>query len=118
MIALMPSYPNWTPWTDDNAYYSAPLGILGGGCVAFALILSDEAFGYLPGRVHEDVSRLKVGDIIRLYDNTHSAVILEINSNGVVLAEGNVNSSILWGRTLSTWELKTSLDYIITRYPE
>ena len=58
---------------------------------------------------------IRVGDILRVYNNSHSVIILEKNSDGVVIAEGNFNDSVHWGRTLSKAEVE-SADYYITRY--
>ena len=87
------------------------------GCSAFAIELSDAAFGDLPRREHYDVSALHVGDIIRLDNNSHSVIVLEVRADSVVIAEGNYNSSAHWGRELTFSEIRSSLTYIWTRYP-
>lgn len=117
MVALKKKYPEGKRWTNDNYYYSPQLG--GGyGCAGFAFALSDAAFGNLPARKHTDFTDLKVGDILRVNGNTHSVVILEITSDGVILAEGNFNSSIHWGRTMSFDEIERYGTYVTTRYPQ
>ena len=120
MIAFKEKYPEGTAWTNDN-YYSWKGGIFSGGygCAGFAFMLSDAAFGSLPARQYSDVSSdIKVGDILRINNNSHSVIVLEVNDTGVVIAEGNYKGTVHWGRTLTWSALKSSLDYIMTRYPE
>lgn len=111
-------YPEGMRWTNSD-YYRWKGGIIpnGYGCVAFAYILSDEAFGSLPARQHTDVSSIRVGDILRINQDTHSVIVLEVNDEKVVIAEGNYNSSIHWGRTFDRKTLEKSINYIYTRYP-
>lgn len=119
IMSLKSSYPEGKRWTNDN-YYKWDAGIYSGGygCYGFAFILSDEAFGQLPARKHTDFNSIRIGDIVRINKNTHSVVVTHIENNIVTLAEGNFNSSIHWGRTMSSEELIGKADYIITRYPE
>ncbi len=120
MTALKAQYPEGMRWTNDN-YYEWKGGIYSGGygCVGFAFILSDEAFGKLPARLIKDysVSDIRVGDILRMNNDTHSVVVLSIDESGAVIAEGNYNNSVHWGRKISSAELE-KLTYIMTRYPE
>lgn len=120
MIALKAKYPEGTPWTNDN-YYDWKGGIYdrGYGCAGFAFILSDAAFGDLPARQFTDFAQLRVGDILRMNNNGHSVVILEIRGDQYVIAEGNYNSSIHWGRIVSKDEVFSSATtYAMTRYPQ
>ncbi len=116
MIALQSSYPEGMAWTNDN-YYAWNGGIYSGGygCAGFAFLLSDAAFGSLPARMHYDASNVRVGDILRMNGNTHSVIVLSVDSDGVTVAEGNYNNSIHWGRKISTDELQ-GVDYVMTRY--
>lgn len=122
-------WTNFTPYgkdspTNETAYWfnGGPVkGARGGvGCAAFVFILSDTAFGTLPARVtdfgqfsYEDI---KVGDILRL-NNTHFVIVLEKSATGVIVAEGNYNKSVHWGRALSKAEAEAA-NFIVTRYPE
>lgn len=141
MIALKDrdEYKEGTVWTDDEpysdskGYYRWKGGTIDGknivavGCVAFAFILSDEAFGSLPARMYaaggftfEDI---KVGDILRVNNDTHTVIVLETNDAGVVVAEGNISTGdhkgrIHWGRGISKEEVMSSTSHYITRYPE
>lgn len=119
MVALEAQYPSWSPWTDDN-YYKWKGGIFSGGygCVGFAFMLSDAAFGDLPARkvTEFEFSDVRVGDILRIYNNTHSTIVLEVHDDYVVTADGNVLGFVLWGNTYSADEV-LSADYLLTRYP-
>jgi hypothetical protein len=119
IMALKPEYPDGMSWTNSN-YYGWNGGIFSGGygCMGFAFMLSDAAFGDLPARKHYNLNEVKVGDILRINNNTHSVVVIEKNSTWVTLAEGNFNRSVRWGSKASLVDIKRKLDYIITRYPE
>lgn len=120
LISFKEKYPEGMSWTNENRSYTSytiypGYAYTGYGCAAFAFELSDAAFGSQPRIEHMNVSDIKVGDILRL-DNSHSVIVLEVQSGGVIIAEGNYNSSVHWGRFLSTSEIKNSLTYIWTRY--
>lgn len=118
MISLQDKYPTGMEWTNDN-YYKWNGGIYSGGygCVGFAFMLSDAAFGSLPTRITEsfNADSLRVGDILRY--SGHSVVVLEIHETYVTIAEGNINNSILWGREISFDEIESSFEHHMTRYP-
>lgn len=117
MIALKSKYPNGMEWTNDNCY-SWKGGIYGQGCgcAGFAFILSDAAFGTKKATKNQNYNNIKVGDIVRLYNDSHSVVILEIHDDYYILAEGNINSSIYWGRKITKDELLSAANYVLTRY--
>ena len=122
MMALEPQYPEGMHWTNDD-YYAWNGGYFTGGygCAGFAFILSDAAFGTEPCRIIDDdvtIADIRVGDILRINNDTHSVIVLEVHADHVVIAEGNFNSSIHWGRTLSADTIASTTDYIMTRYPE
>lgn len=118
MIALQEKYPEGTSWTNDN-YYEWKGGIYSGGygCAAFAMRLSDEAFGSRPARKYTSKAKVRVGDILRINNDTHSVIVLAVNEDGTVtIAEGNYNASVHWGRKI---DLSSSgLVYGLTRYPK
>ncbi len=118
IVALRAQYPEGMRWTNDDYYLSPALYQAGYGCHAFALILSDAAFGSNPGTTYEDLSQVRVGDILRVNYDTHTVVVLEVRDGGVVVAEGNYNASIHWGRVISFGELSRGFMYGITRYVE
>lgn len=119
MIALKSSYPEGMTWTNDN-YYGWKGGYYTGGygCAGFAFLLSDAAFGDAPSKIHTDFNGIRQGDIIRLNYNTHSVIVLEVRSDSVIVAEGNYNSSIHWGREISYSEIKRTGSYVMTRYSD
>ncbi len=120
IIALQDKYPDDMEWTNDNFYMWNGGGPYSGGygCVAFAFILSDAAFGNLPARQVNtlDLSAIRVGDIIRY--SGHSVIVLEVHEDYVIVAEGNINSSVMWGRDVSLDELSDGFEHYLTRYPE
>ena len=114
-------YPSGMEWTNDDFYMWNGGGTYAGGygCVAFAYTLSDVAFGDLPCTEYDtfDASRIRVGDILR--NSYHSVIVLEVHADHVVVAEGNINSSVLWGREISFDEIGgDGFEHHITRYPE
>lgn len=117
MIAQKANFPEGMRWDNSN-FYAWHGGIYSGGfgCAGFAFALSDAAFGVAPARMHYDPSAIKVGDIVRMNNDTHSVIVLEVNSDHVVVAEGNYNSSVHWGRKISKAELANSTNNVITRY--
>lgn len=119
MIAMKSKYPEGMKWNNDN-YYAWQGGIYKGGygCAGFAFAISDAAFGSLSARQHTNFSAIKVGDIVRMNYDTHSVIVLEIKEDGVIVAEGNYNSSIHWGRGISFSDIQKTGTYVLTRYPE
>lgn len=120
MIALKSQYPEGTRWTNDN-FYAWKGGIYSGGagCAGFAFMLSDAAFGSLPARkvTKVSLSDVRAGDILRINNDTHSVIVLEVQTDGVVIAEGNYNSSVHWGRTLNKSTVE-SASYLLTRWSQ
>ena len=126
MAALEEEYPEGTEWTNETGYnwkgYSPANGVYWGGgygCVAFAFLLSDAAFGDLPARelTNITIDDVRVGDILRINNDSHSVIILEVHDDHVILAEGNYMGTIHWGRKLTADEVAKA-DYMLTRYPE
>lgn len=120
--AMYSKYPEGMYWTNANGYaWKGGIFTMGFGCAGFAFHLSDAAFDNCPARIIRNCSNLKrdlrVGDIPRINGDTHSVIIIEKTDTGVVFAEGNYNSSIHWGRTMTYGELQSVIDYYITRYP-
>ena len=141
MIALknQDAYKEGTPWTDyepysdSKGYYYWKGGNIDGmrisavGCVAFAFILSDAAFGSLPARMSAAGSfkfeDIKAGDILRVNNDTHTVIVLETGDAGIVVAEGNISDGdhkgkVHWGRAISREEVMKTASHYITRYPE
>ena len=134
MIALKEDerYQEGTAWTDYTPYEGSNLyrwkgGTLGGvnivasGCVAFAFTLSDAAFGSLKNRMYAngqfEFEDIKVGDILRVNNDGHTVIVLEVYDESVVVAEGNYDGKIHWGRGMTKDEVMRDTSHYITRYP-
>lgn len=118
IMSLKSRYPDGMEWT-NNIHYDWKGGIYRGGygCAAFAFILSDAAFGEAPARLHTDVSRIRIGDVLRMYSNTHVAVVIgRYTDGGFAIAEGNNGKKVKWGRRISPQEL-SDISLVITRWP-
>ena len=126
-------WTDYEPYSDSKGYYYWKGGNLDGhrisavGCVAFAFILSDEAFGNLPARMYASggfaFEDIKAGDILRVNNDTHTVIVLEVNDAGVVVAEGNISmgdhkGKVHWGRAISKEDVMRNTSHYITRYPE
>lgn len=114
-------YPEGMPWTNDNSYRWNINNTTGYGCAAFAFLLSDTVFGYLPARmISEDITidDLRVGDIVRMYNDSKSTVVLKVYEDYVILAEGSYNGMVHWGRIYTAEEVERDTTYVYTRYPE
>ncbi len=118
LYGLQDEYPEGMHWTNANKYYSSAMHITGLGCAGFAFICSDAVFGDLPiTSKHSDFDAIRVGDILRINNNTHSVVVLEKRADSVIVTEGNYNSSIHWGREISRSTLENGNFYAQSRYP-
>ncbi|SDB02701.1 hypothetical protein SAMN02910317_00023 [Ruminococcaceae bacterium FB2012] len=120
MIAKKDEYPEGLPWTNQNSYsWNGGIYSCGYGCAGFAFLLSDAAFGDLPARVYYDYTQIRVGDILRINNNTHSVIVLSIDNGVYTIAEGNYNGMVHWGRTLTFDRINDgTTSYALTRYPE
>lgn len=117
MMSLQSKYPTGTPWDNSNSYaWRGGIYTVGYGCAGFAFMLSDAAFGSKAARKTTDLNNIRVGDIIRLYGDTHSVIVLKVNSDSYTVAEGNLNSAVYWGRTVSKSEVVSTGTYVLTRW--
>lgn len=120
LMAMKEEYPQGSPWTSANQY-----GWNGGGygkargCMAFAHMMSDAAFGTLPARqiTSFTIEDVRVGDVLRNSWNSHSVIVTEVHEDYVVIAEGNWNYKVNYERTWSAAEVAAAC-YMLTRYPE
>lgn len=116
ILSLKKQYYQGKHWTNDDYYFWDAANAHCYGCVAFVGIASDKAFGkYAPFKRHAFFSRIKAGDHIRI-GGIHSVIVLYKKKQSVVVAEGNYNDAINWGRTITYSELKQSGFYVETRY--
>ena len=108
MVNLKKKMPEGTPWTNSDFYEWKVKVYLDGftvssyggyGCAGFAMMASDEAFGNIPAYKFTDKSKIRVGDII--YNGSHFVILVkQVTSTKYVIAEGNFNSSIHYGRQI------------------
>ena len=127
MTSKQAEYYEGRSWSDADSYaWEGGIYTNGTGCAAFAFMLSDAAFGTMQARKLADVSfdAIRLGDILRLSNDTHYVIVLQKQDDQVIVAEGNYNRAIHWGRAISKAALENpnktqenSLTYIITRYP-
>jgi len=125
IMALQPKYPAGITWTDQTHKYEWkggdwPNGIYtsGTGCLAFAFILSDAAFGDQKSRKHTNINDIKIGDIVRINSDTHSMVVIDKDASSFTFADGNVGGKVRWGAKMTMAELKPIFSYVYTRYPQ
>ena len=121
MTALKSEYPEGMPWTNDNHYeWNGGIYIGGYGCAGFCFLLSDAVFGYAPAYFVKEFTyeQIRVGDILRINNDTHSVTIMEKYDDHVVLAEGNYGGKIHWGRTLTRSQVMSTGTYLMSRYPK
>lgn len=137
MVALMDEMPEGMTWTNFEPYGSkasdpakligyrfqaGPVkgASLGVGCAAFCFILSDRTFPGLPMRVVDEgdfeFEDIRVGDFLRV-NSSHFVTVLRVTTSGVVVAEGNFNSTVHWGRAISRAEIMVAANFLVSRYP-
>ena len=117
IMALQSQYPHEMKWTNENRYVGNN-GAGYRGCWAFAMILSDAAFGNLPMRQQPDLDNIRIGDIIINSSRAHVSIVTGVDGDEIIFASGNVGEEILWG-------LRDSLDFMkrigytaMTRWPK
>ena len=117
IMAQKAVFPEGMRWTNAD-YYGWKGGTYTGGfgCAGFAFAVSDAAFGNARAHIHKDYSNIRVGDILRVDNDTHSVIVLEVRENSVIVAEGNFNSTIHWGREIPKSRLIDPSSYVMTRY--
>lgn len=117
LASLKKKFPEGMSWTNENQeYFWEATNCQCYGCIAFAGKLSDLVFGKTaPVKTHTDFDKIKVGDHIRIGES-HSVIVLEKKKNSVIVAEGNYNSSVHWGREITKRELDAEGFYVDTRY--
>lgn len=120
LLAFQEQYPEGTPFDTFNVYaWHGGIYQIGTGCAAFAFILSDAAFGSLPARKYYDYSQIRVGDILRMNNDEHSVIVIDVHANSIIVAEGNLNGKVHWGREIPLSPVHNQeIVYAMTRYPE
>ena len=128
LLALRTKFPEGMSYSSKNHYRSNIIVMLdesthmsdfGHGCSAFGGYASDVLFGKDAGRYTQAgkvrISNLMVGD--RILSTGHEMIVLEVYSDCVIVAEGNYDGRMHWGRKITAAEI--ARDYArITRYPK
>ena len=108
LIALYDRYPHGMPWTNDKVeirVHGNTTYVLS-GCAALAVLVLEEVFGPGQSQEHHDLDSIKIGDVLRINHDSHSVIVLGVHGTEITILEGNYNSSVWWGRTLSLDSLK------------
>jgi hypothetical protein len=123
-------YTEGTPWTNDDEYVntvtfdSYPAGCYYGyGCFGFMMDMMEYASNYeYPIRIvkgsYDNLPKIHVGDGLRMNNDGHSVVVLEVNGTNVTVAEGNFNSSVHWGRKIDLADPFEGFTNVATFWPE
>ena len=121
MIAKKDEYPEGMKWTNANSYqWKGGIYSKGAGCAGFTFMLSDACFDTLKAKKLEPwPTTFKVGDIVRINNDTHYVIILKIDNSKkmITIAEGNYNSCVHWGRTFTIQNLQNTCSHILRRNP-
>ena len=125
LMQIKAEYPTGTPWTNDTTYHSPNYGTATfSGCAAFTQMCRDRIFGNyaenkLSVRYHNDFDAIKVGDEVTK-DNIgyHVMIVVEKKADSIVVAEGNFNFQVNWGREFTRSELENNHFEVGTVYPE
>lgn len=117
LLAMKKTYLEGMSWTNENRqYFWEATNCQCYGCIALSGEISDKIFGkYAPVTKHQNFSKIKVGDHVRI-GNGHSVTVLQKNKNTITVVEGNYNATIHWGRKITKKELQQSGFYVETRY--
>lgn len=116
ILSLKSKYKEGKAWDNSNYYFWSAINTQCYGCIAFAGKVSDTVFGKTASvKRHKKFASIKSGDHIRIGDY-HSVIVLTHKGNKLTVVEGNYNSSIHWGRTITKAELTWEGFYVETRY--
>ncbi|MBQ9968100.1 MAG: S-layer homology domain-containing protein [Oscillospiraceae bacterium] len=115
---LLSTYPEGTWWDIETSYTSTVLNMTYSGCAGFALYCSDLIFGDLPiTEVHSDFDRIKVGDMVRDESGRHTVMVLEKQTDSIIVVEGNYNDTVHWYRQMYRTDPEFYNFTVTTRYP-
>lgn len=124
LMQIKAEYPHGTPWGDDKTYHSPNYGTATfSGCGAFKQMCMDRIFGNyaengLSVRYHFDFDAIKVGDEVAEENRSHLVVVVEKKADSIIVAEGNFNDEVRWGREISRSEFEEHHFEVATVYPE
>ena len=123
-------YKEGTPWDNSHKYVNTvyfdnvpPGYYTGGGCFGFMMDMMEYASNYeYPIRIiegtYDNLPKIHVGDGVRLMNDCHSVVVLEVNGSEIIVAEANVNGKVRWGEVYDLSAVYVGFNYIATFWPE
>ena len=128
---MQPGYQEGTPWTNDNMYVNTveffgytPGHFTGRGCFGFMMDMMEycSTYKYPIVRIdatYDNLPIIQVGDGIRLKNDAHSVVVLDVAIDGhtITVAEGNFNYSVHWGRVIDLADPSSGVTYIASFWP-
>lgn len=117
LMQLKAEYPDGTDWDNSRQYISGKR--YGYGCAAFVFLVQERLYGtpVRPSMTTElNMSELRVGDHLRVRNNTHSVIVLANYGDSIAVAEGNYNGKVRWGRVMTESELREQFVYRETCY--
>lgn len=116
ILSMKSKYNEGKTWTNGDYYFWSAIRTHCFGCIAFVGIISDAVFGKnAKVQKHQKFADIRAGDHIRI-GGYHSVIVLTHKGNKLTVAEGNYNSSIHWGRTITKKSLMQEGFYVETRY--
>lgn len=124
-------YTEGTPWDNSNSYVNTVtfFGYAAGwytglGCFGFMMDMMEYCSNYEYAiekidATYDNLPEIRVGDGLRIRNNAHSVVVLEVADDGhtVTVAEGNFNHSVHWGRKLDLADPSIGITYIASFWP-
>ena len=119
LMAMQEKWPDGSHW-DGNSYYVDKNGQREYGCFGFACMLQEAAFPGLYGPYRygapSSLAQVHVGDMLSYNGASgHTVIVIEVHEDYVVVAEGNMDNGVRWGRTMSA-EQVSAIDYRWTYY--
>ena len=123
-------YTEGTPWDNSHTYKNTvyfdnvpPGYYTGGGCFGFMMDMMEYAsYSEYPIRIiegtYDNLPVIRVGDGVRLNNNGHSVVVLEVKGTVVTVAEANYNKAVHWGRIIDLSDEFNGFNWVATFWPE
>ncbi|MBR5930387.1 MAG: hypothetical protein IKZ93_10435 [Prevotella sp.] len=123
-------YTEGAPWDNSHLYYNKVVfdgyklgNVEGRGCYGFMMDMMEYASNYeYPIRIiegtYDNLPVIRVGDGVRLNNDGHSVVVLEVKGTVVTVAEANYNKSVHWGRIIDLSEEFNGFTWVATFWPE
>ena len=130
IIVTVTVLPTVAQWDNSHKYVNTvyfdnvpPGYYTGGGCFGFMMDMMEYASNYeYPIRIiegtYDNLPKIHVGDGVRLMNDCHSVVVLEVNGSEIIVAEANVNGKVRWGEVYDLSAVYVGFNYIATFWPE